>query len=62
MKSMTTRPPRSLNLNCRAISTAASKFVFNAVFSMFLSDVYFPEFTSIATNASVVLITIDPPD
>ena len=62
MKSITTKPPRSLNLSCQAISTAASKFVFKAVFSIFLSDVFFPEFTSIATNASVVFITIEPPD
>ena len=62
MKSITTKPPRSLNLSCLAISTAASKFVFRAVFSIFLSDVFFPEFTSTATSASVVLITIEPPD
>ena len=62
MKSITTKPPKSRSLNCLATSTAASKFVFNAVFSIFLSDVFLPEFTSIATSASVVLITIDPPD
>ena len=62
IKSTTTKPPRSLNLSCRAISLAASKLVFRAVFSIFLSDVFLPEFTSIATSASVVLITIDPPD
>ena len=59
---MTTKPPRSLNLNCLAISTAASGLVFRAVFSIFLSVVFLPELTSIATSASVVLITIDPPD
>ena len=32
------------------------------MFSIFLSEVFFPEFTSTATNASVVLITIEPPD
>ena len=62
MKSITTNPPRSLNLNCLAISLAASKFVFKAVLSIFLSEVSFPELTSIATRASVVFITIDPPD
>ena len=36
--------------------------VFNAVFSIFLSVVFLPELTSIATKASVVLITIDPPE
>ena len=59
---MTTNPPKSLNLSCRAISTDASKLVFKAVLSIFLSEVFFPEFTSIATSASVVFITIDPPD
>ena len=62
IKSITTRPPKSLNLNCLATSTAASKLVFKAVLSIFLSDVFFPELTSIATNASVVFITIEPPD
>ena len=62
MKSITTKPPRSLNLSCLAISTAASKFVLRAVFSIFLSEVFLPEFTSTATNASVVLMTIEPPD
>ena len=62
MKSITTKPPKSLNLNCLAISMAASRLVFKAVFSIFLSVVFFPELTSIATSASVVLITIDPPD
>jgi len=36
--------------------------VFKAVLSIFLSVVFFPELTSIATSASVVLITIEPPD
>ena len=62
MKSITTKPPKSLNLNCLATSDAASRLVLSAVFSIFLSDVFFPEFTSIATKASVVLMTIDPPD
>ena len=62
MKSITTKPPKSLNLSCLAISFAASRFVFNAVFSIFLSVVFFPELTSIATSASVVFITIEPPE
>ena len=45
-----------------ATSIAASRLVFKAVLSIFLSEVLFPEFTSIATKASVVLITIEPPD
>ena len=57
MKSTTINPERSRILICFAISIAASKFVFRAVFSMFLSFVAPPEFTSIATNASVGLIT-----
>ena len=32
------------------------------MFSIFLSDVFFPELTSTATSASVVFITIEPPD
>mgnify|MGYP004111793265 CR=1 FL=1 len=52
MKSITTKPPRSLSLSCLAISTAASKFVFKAVFSIFLSDVFFPEWTKQRSDAS----------
>ena len=62
MKSITTKPPKSLSLNCLAISVAASTFVFSAVLSIFLSEVFFPELTSMATKASVEFITIDPPD
>ena len=62
MKSITINPARSRNLNCRATSSAASRFVFSAVFSIEDSLVAFPEFTSTATNASVTPITIYPPD
>ena len=62
MKSITTKPPKSRSLSCLATSSAASRFVFKAVLSIFRSEVFFPEFTSIATKASVVLITIEPPD
>ena len=48
---------RSLNLICLAISSAASKFVFKAVFSIFVCLVDCPELISIDTNASVGLIT-----
>ena len=53
MKSITTRPERSLSLACLANSSAASKFVLSAVSSIDLSLVALPELTSIATNASV---------
>ncbi len=62
MKSITIRPPRSLNLSCRATSLAASMFVANAVDSMSLPLVERAEFTSMETIASVGSITIDPPD
>ena len=53
IKSITTRPPMSLNLNCLPISTADSKFVFKAVSSISLPPVAFAELMSIATKASV---------
>ena len=62
IKSITINPARSRILNCLAISSAASIFVLKAVSSIPLSLVALPEFTSIATNASVVPITIYPPD
>ena len=62
MKSITINPAKSRILSCLAISSAASIFVLNAVSSIPLSFVAFPEFTSIATNASVIPITIYPPD
>ena len=58
MKSITIRPERSLILICLDISSAASRLVFKAVFSIFASLIYCPEFTSTDTNASVGLITI----
>ena len=62
MKSITINPERSLNLACLANSWAASKFVWNAVFSIDLSLVALPEFTSTATRASVWFMTKYPPD
>ena len=53
MKSITIKPDRSLSLNCKANSSAASLLVCNAVYSIFLSFVALPEFTSTATRASV---------
>ena len=50
----------SLNLNCFAISILASLFTLNTVCSKFLLPMYFPEFTSIAVNASVLSIVINP--
>jgi len=62
MKSITISPDKSLIFICFPISSAASKFVLRAVFSMFLSLIALPELTSIATNASVGFITKYPPD
>jgi hypothetical protein len=57
MKSITMRPARSRRRSCRAISSAASMLVRNAVSSMCRSRVERPEFTSMATSASVWLMT-----
>ena len=43
-------------------SSAASKFVFSAVFSILICLVDWPEFISIETKASVGLMTKYPPD
>ena len=51
----------SLNLSCFAISTVASSLTLYNVCSKFLLPVYFPVFTSIAVNASVLSIVIKPP-
>ena len=53
MKSITISPERSLILICLEISSAASKLVFRAVFSILDSLIDCPEFTSIDTKASV---------
>ena len=57
MKSMTINPARSRRRNCRAASSAASMLVRSAVSSMPRSRVLRPEFTSMATSASVWLMT-----
>ena len=62
IKSTTINPPKFLKRNCLATSSAASKLVLNAVASMFLSCVDLPELTSIATRASVGIMTSDPPE
>ena len=62
IKSITTRPPISLSLNCLDISLAASRLVCVAVSSISLPEVAFDEFMSIATRASASSMTIDPPD
>jgi hypothetical protein len=56
---MTINPHKSLKRSWRAISVAAFKWGFRAVFSIFLYEVFFREFTSIANKASVVLKTIE---
>ena len=50
---MTIKPPKSLNLHCLAISSAASKLVCKAVASIPDALVDLPELISIATRASV---------
>ena len=62
IKSITMSPPTSRNLSWRPISSAASLFVLNAVSSMSLPLVALAELMSIETIASVISITIDPPD
>ncbi len=52
----------SRNRNCLAISSAASRLVFNAVSSISLPFVARAELMSIEINASVRSITIEPPD
>ena len=58
MKSITIRPARSRNRNWRATSSDASTLVLSAVSSMWCSRVERPELTSIATSASVWLMTM----
>ena len=62
IKSITINPERSLILICLEISSAASKFVLRAVFSILLSLIDWPEFISIDIKASVGLMTMYPPD
>ena len=58
MKSITISPDKSLIFICLDISSAASRLVLRAGFSIFDSLVDCPEFISIDINASVGLITI----
>ena len=62
MKSMTMSPPISRSLSCLPISSAASRFVFNAVSSISEPRVARAELISIETRASVGSITTEPPD
>ena len=62
IKSITIKPDRSLILICLPISSAASRFVLSAVFSIFIPLMDCPEFISIDTSASVGFITKYPPD
>ena len=61
IKSITIKPPMSLNLSCLAISFAASRFVFSAVSSILDPLVALAELISIDTKASVWSIIIEPP-
>ena len=62
MKSIIINPDKSLILICLDISSAASRFVFKAVFSTFFSFIDLPELISIETKASVGFITKYPPE
>ena len=62
IKSITTKPPKSRKRNWRAISSAASRLVLNAVSSISLPLVARAELISIDVNASVGSITIEPPE
>ena len=56
------KPDKSLIFICLDISSAASRLVSKAVLSTFFCLIELPEFISIATKASVGLITKYPPD
>ena len=62
IKSITISPPTSRKRNWRAISSAASLLVLNAVSSISPPLVARAELISIETKASVISITIDPPE
>ena len=62
IKSITTRPPRSRNLSCLAISSAASRLVLKAVDSISAPLVAFAELMSIEIKASVRSMTSAPPE
>ena len=63
MKSITMMPPRSRNRIWRTISLIASTLVLTIVSSSrVVLPTYLPVLTSIATSASVWLMTIEPPD
>ena len=55
-------PPKSRNLNCLAISSAASMFVLNAVSSISLPLVARAELISMLTSASVWSMINEPPE
>ncbi len=62
IKSITISPPKSRIRSCRAISSAASRLVFNAVSSISAPFVARAELMSIEIMASVWSITIEPPE
>ncbi|CZR24135.1 Uncharacterised protein [Legionella pneumophila] len=62
IKSITTKPPKSRRRSWRAISSAASRLVFNAVASMSAPPVALAELISIDTRASVLSMTKAPPE
>ena len=62
MKSITMSPPMSRSRSCRAISSAASRLVWNAVCSMSEPRVARAELMSTDTSASVWSMTMEPPE
>ena len=62
IKSITIRPPTSRKRNWRAISSAASLLVLKAVSSISPPFVARAELISTETIASVMSITIEPPE
>ena len=62
MKSITIIPPISRKRNWRAISSAASRLLWNTVSSRLDLPTFFPVFTSITVSASVCSIMSEPPE
>ena len=62
MKSITIKPPKSRRRSWRAISTAASMLVLKAVSSISPPLVAREELMSMAVSASVMSMTMTPPE
>ena len=62
MKSMTMMPPMSRRRSWRAISSAASRLLWNTVSSRLDVPTFLPVFTSMTVSASVCSMISEPPD